>query len=353
MKILFDHSIFLHQKVGGISKYIVKLNENLNKREKISKIFCPISINYYLKNTNVEKDNLLYISKIPLFSRKLIFFINNFLTLIYFYIYKPNFIHLSYYNNFYNFFKIPYVLTVYDLTHEKTKRLTQNLDKKKVIFNAKKIFCISNNTKKDLIKYYNIKSSKIRVTYLGIEQNTFHKLRKKKYLLFVGSRSSYKNLHNLLVAFSKSIYLKKNYKLIVFGDRNFTDDEIFLLNKLKINKKVIFKTGNDQDLKKYYTNASLFVFPSKYEGFGLPLLEAMRFGCSVVCSNIAVFKEVAGNSCFYFNPNNAINIKTTLERALKSHSLRRKKIKQGFQQIKKFTWKKTAVNTYKEYKIII
>tara|TARA_Y100000591_G_scaffold332183_1_gene368571 strand:- start:2021 stop:3082 length:1062 start_codon:yes stop_codon:yes gene_type:complete len=353
MKILFDHTIFIHQKIGGISKYIVKLNENLNKKKNISKIFCPISINFNLKNTYTEKYNLFNISKIPLFSKKLIFFINNFLTLIYFYIYRPNFIHLSYYNNFYNFFKIPYVLTVYDLTHEKTKRLTQNLDKKKVIFNAKKIFCISNNTKKDLINHYNIDSSKIVVSHLGMDQKIYFKIKKKKYLLFVGSRSSYKNLNNLLVAFSKSIYLKKNYKLIIFGDRNFTAEETFLLNKLKIYEKVIFRTGDDDDLKKYYTNASLFVFPSKYEGFGLPLLEAMRFGCPVVCSNIAVFKEVAGNSCFYFNPNNVINIKTTLERALKSHSLRKKKIKQGFQQIKKFTWKKTAVNTYKEYKKII
>ena len=99
MKILFDHTIFIHQKIGGISKYIVKLNENLNKKKNISKIFCPISINFNLKNTYTEKYNLFNISKIPLFSKKLIFFINNFLTLIYFYIYRPNFIHLSYYNN--------------------------------------------------------------------------------------------------------------------------------------------------------------------------------------------------------------------------------------------------------------
>ncbi len=352
MKILFDHSIFLHQKFGGISKYIINLNSQLNKKKKISLIFCPLSINHYLRYQKKVNFNLFYFSKIPLLSKKLFFLLNNIFTLFYYYISGSNLIHLSYYNNFYNFFKIPYVLTVYDLTHEKTGRNTQNLDKKKVIFNAKKIFCISENTKKDLLKFYKINRSKTSVIHLGVEQKTFNIKNKKNYLLFVGSRSKYKNFNNLLIAFSKSLYLKNNYKLIVFGEKKFSEEESFLIKKLKIKEKVFLISGDDTLLKKYYLSASLFIFPSKYEGFGLPLLEAMRFGCPVACSKIDVFKEVGGNACFYFNPEKINSIKYVVEKALKSSSKRKKKIENGFNQIKKFRWDKCASNTYKEYKKI-
>tara|TARA_B100001029_G_scaffold178893_1_gene186659 strand:+ start:1325 stop:2386 length:1062 start_codon:yes stop_codon:yes gene_type:complete len=353
MKVIFDHSIFLHQKFGGISRYVVNLNNQLNKKKSLTKIFSPITINYYLKQTVTNKISYLYISKIPLFSTKLLFLLNNIFTVIYFYIFRPNFIHISYYNNFYNYFNIPYVLTVYDLTHEKIKRNTQEFDKKRVLFNAKKIFCISESTKKDLIKIYKINKNKITVTHLGTEQKTVNKTIKKKTILFVGSRSSYKNLKNLLIGFSYSKFLKKNFKLIIFGEKYFSDEEILLIKRLKIEKNIIFKSGNDNDLKNCYSRSTLFVFPSKQEGFGLPLLEAMRFGCAVACSNIRVFKEVAGKSCFYFNPNNPINIKQIIEKAVKSDLKRKQKIKAGFTLIKNFTWEKCAVKTYKEYLKII
>ena len=284
---------------------------------------------------------------------KIFFFINNFLTIIYYYIIKANFIHISYYNSFYKLFNIPYVVTIYDLTHEKTKRNTQNFDKAKVLFNAKKIFCISENTKKDLINIYKINSKKIIVTPLGVDQKTYYVKNKEKYILFVGSRSKYKNLKNLFVAFSKSFFLKKNYKLIIFSEERPKKNEVNLINKLKINENVLFKSGDDHELKKNFMKASLFVFPSKYEGFGLPILEAMRFGCPVACSNINVFKEVGGKSCFYFDPFKPKKIKNVLEKALKSSNSRNTKINEGFLHIKKFKWKKCASITYQEYKKII
>tara|TARA_B100000035_G_C21002048_1_gene555435 strand:- start:640 stop:1707 length:1068 start_codon:yes stop_codon:yes gene_type:complete len=349
IKILFDHSIFLHQKLGGISRYIVKLNSTLNKKNYFSKIYSPITINDFLIASKSNKSYFIYLKKIPLFCTKIFYFINNFLTLVYYFLIKPKLIHISYYNNFYNYFKIPYIMTVYDLTHEITDRHTQKFDKKKLLLNSKKIFCISKNTKKDLMKIYKVKSKKIKVVYLGVEQNIFSKKTKKKYILFVGSRSKYKNFDNLLIAFSRSQYLKKNYKLIAFGGTKFTSNEIELMKNLNLNKKVIFINGDDNKLKHYYMNASLFVFPSINEGFGLPILEAMRFGCPVACSNINVFREVAQNSCVYFKPKNVDNIKNVIERVLKSFSLRKKLTKKGFLQIKKFSWERCASETHKEY----
>ena len=349
IKILFDHSIFLHQKLGGISRYIVKLNSLLNKKNHFSKIYCPITINNFLVSSRSNKFYFIHLKKIPLFCTKIFYITNNFLTLVYYFFIKPKLIHISYYNNFYNYFKIPYVMTVYDLTHEITDRNTQKFDKKKLLLNSKKIFCISKNTKKDLINIYKVKTNKIKVIHLGVDQKIFFKKEKKKYILFVGSRSKYKNFDNLLIAFSKSQYLNKNYKLLAFGGTKFTSNEIELIQNLKLNKKVIFTNGGDNKLKYYYMNASLFVFPSINEGFGLPILEAMRFGCPVACSDINVFREVAQNSCVYFKPKNVDNIKNVIERVLKSYSFRQKLTKKGFLQIKKFPWEKCAFETYKEY----
>ena len=105
---------------------------------------------------------------------------------------------------------------------------------------------------------------------------------------------------------------------------------------MKINENILFKSGDDHKLKKYYMNASLFVFPSKYEGFALPILEATRFGCPVVCSNINVFKEVGGKCCSYFDNYNPKKIKKVLEKAFKLSNSKNTKIKKGFSHIKKF-----------------
>ena len=164
VKVLFEGNIFLHQNLGGVSKYIVKLNDNLKKNKINSKIFCPITINYYLNKD--KKNNLFFIklNKIPKFFTKLFFLFNNFLTIIYVNVCKPDVIHFSYYNNFLaKYLKIPYVLTVYDLIHEKKKYDKNIFDKKKSIENAKHIVCISKKTKKDLIKFYKVDKKKISV----------------------------------------------------------------------------------------------------------------------------------------------------------------------------------------------
>ena len=350
MKILFDHTIFLHQNYGGISRYIISLNNYLNKQKINSKIFSPIIISKLLKKKN--SFFIIKLNNIPIFCRKIFYFINNFLSLIYFYVSKSNFFHLTYYNNFFKIFKIPYVMTVYDLTHEATNRHTQNLDKKRLLDDSKIIFCISYATKKDLLKFYKIKKSKIKVVHLGVSQEIVYEKNKKKYLLFVGERSDYKNMKNFLLAYKSSQFMKKHYKIVIFGGKKLSKEEVSFLKINKIQNKVVHQTGDDEKLNNYYKHASLFVFPSIKEGFGLPILEAMRFGCPVACSNINVFREIGGDSCFYFNPKKINDIKLKLEKILKSKNLKKKNIIRGFKHIKKFTWEKCAKDTAKVYKKI-
>ena len=121
--ILFDHTIFLHQRNGGVSKYICELNKHLNKSKVQSLIFSPISINENLKQLDHHVVNFIFLKKIPRFCTKILYFINDVLTLFYIFYKKPDIIHLTFYNNFLiKFIKLPIILSVYDLTHEKLKK---------------------------------------------------------------------------------------------------------------------------------------------------------------------------------------------------------------------------------------
>lgn len=355
IKILYESSIFLHQNVGGISKYITSLNDQLINKKINSKIFAPLTINQYLSN---KKKNNFYIFKfkrIPKFCRKFFFFINDILTLIYVVITKPDIIHLSYYNNFFvKNLKIPFVITVYDLIHEKMNLNQLQFKKKLLLEKAKHIICISKQTKKDLIKFYKIEKQKISVIYLGIKKTNFKKkIVREKFLLFVGDRGRYKNFQLLVKAFSKSKFLKKKYKIICFGGGIFNANEKTLFKKFGIKNNIIQIKGDDKKLKNLYQKASLYISLSKNEGFGLTLLEAMQYECPVVCSDIPVFREIYKNSCIYVKNKNINSIKKGIENLLKSKKKQKDLVSRGRKIANKFTWKKCALFTTEVYKKVL
>lgn len=189
IKVFFEHSIFLHQKVGGISNYIIKINQNLKNYKINSKIISLISINNKLNNTH-NKVSYFKFLKIPKFCRKFFFFINDLFFLLYVKITKPDFVHFTYYNNrLFNYINTPYILTVYDLISENFNFFDKKFEKKNLVKNAKHIICISNFTKSQLISFYNIPSNKISVVNLGVDvKKNFIIKPKKNYILFVGDR---------------------------------------------------------------------------------------------------------------------------------------------------------------------
>ena len=355
IKVLFEGSIFLHQKVGGISKYIFKLNQKNSIFKIKSIIFAPINKSFILSK---KIKNIIYffkIREIPIFCSKFFYLINNLMTIIYIRIYKPDLLHLTYYNNFLiNYIKIPYILTIYDLIHEKLNKEQHQFKKLRLIENASHIICISNQTKKDLINFYKVKKSKITVIYLGTE-NKIKKtnLKKKKIILFVGSRVGYKNFINLLKAFGKSKFLKNNFKILCFGGEALTIEEKKIINRLNLRENIIFDNGDENKLNTHYKKASLYVSVSLLEGFGLTLLEAMRMGCPVLCSNISTFNEIFNNSCIFVNPKNIKNIRKKLERVLRSKKEQKKLIQEGFKTVSKYKWDRCIFETANIYKKIL
>ena len=354
IKVLFENSIFLHQKIGGISNYIINLNKNLKYENIKSKVFCPIIINDSIEKKDKNIFFLLKLKDIPRYCRKLFFFINNYSFLIYIKLSKPNLIHFSYYNNFLiNKLKIPYIITVYDLIHENLKSKNNQFSKKNVILNASHIICISNFTKKQLVEKYNISEKKISVIYLGIKKKKILSTNKKNTILYVGDRGRYKNFKILPLAFSKSNFLKKNFKILCIGGNKFNDEETQLFKNLNIIDNMYQKSANDDELNIHYESSNLYVSLSLIEGFGLTPLEAMNSGCPVICSDIPVFKEIFKDACEFADPNNVESIKIKIEQILKSNEQQKKMINLGYKLARMYTWEKCVSETSKLYKRLL
>jgi glycosyltransferase involved in cell wall biosynthesis len=211
---------------------------------------------------------------------------------------------------------------------------------------ADKIIAVSKNTKNNLMSIWKIPDKKIDVIYLGIENinlDDYDLSRKyeKPYLLFVGTRLLYKNFENYLKAF-KLILEKNNDLLLVCTGYSFTKDEKHLLEELHLDNKVDIISADERTMVNLYRNAELFVYPSLYEGFGIPLLEAMSCQCPIICSNTSCFPEISGDAAFYFDPYSLENmVEATLE-VLNNSSLKQKLVENGLERIKEFSWKTCA-----------
>jgi len=364
MKILYDFRVFGFQDYGGISKYFLKICDFLN-RENIVKVLSPIHINKYINESKNEYlINFLYLKKRYRFTTRIFFFINYLFTDLYILIFKPNILHLTYYPEYlFKKKKLNYklVITVFDLIHEiyidkYNYKKEANL-KKNIIYSADHIICISNNTKKDLINFYKVEESKVTVIHLGFDQSKqITKIDNvniiRPFFLYVGSRGRYKNFLKFLEAFSLSKFLKNNLDIYCFGGGDFTIKELDIIKSLEIDlSQVKYFHGDDSKLNYLYSKAHAFVFPSLYEGFGLPLLEAMNMGCPVVCSNTSSFPEVVSDSALLFDPESKEDIKIKLEEIFININLKQKLIEKGYNNLQRFSWKKCAQETFSIYKI--
>ena len=234
-------------------------------------------------------------------------------------------------------------------------------ERKKILTRkADLILSISENTKNDLIEIYDVPENKVKVVYLAnslISSNclTIDKLIErydinKSYLLYVGSRNSYKNFGMLLDIYSN--HFSEKFGLICFGGNVFNKVELKKIASIKTSHKVIQLSGSDDLLASLYKHAFCFVFPSLYEGFGIPPLEAMSMGCPVIASNASSIPEVVDDAAIQFAPHSKDKLIDAIE-SLYDESKRNDLIKRGFEQEKKFNWDKMANETLDIYKSIL
>ncbi len=230
---------------------------------------------------------------------------------------------------------------------------------------ATKIIAVSNTIKKDIIKHFNIPDNKIEVIYHGIskrfkkvtESKVLNKVQEKyrlpeKFILFVGNIEPKKNLVRLLMAYNQ---LKKNnnieHKLVIIGKKAWKYKSVFkTLKVLKLDNDTFFPGYiPENDLPVFYSLADLFVFPSLYEGFGSPPLEAMACETAVLVSNTGALPEITGGKCLQVDPYSVDDLANGMNLLIHDVKLRQETIEKGKKWVNQFTWEKTTKSTIKIY----
>jgi glycosyltransferase involved in cell wall biosynthesis len=364
MKILFDHQIFCIQKYGGISRYFYELANNLSKLDQTSvEIFAPLHTNEYLdENNQIRPRGMRLPRTMPqMLSRR----VSSLTNVIAFNLLKDKFHPGIFHETYYSLFDCcprgaKRVITIHDMIHEKFPDNFSILDRSREIkaYSLKRadhVICVSNNTRRDLLELTDIPLDKVSVIYHGYSFTTplssfKQNLENKPYLLYVGKRNGYKNFATLLKAYSESKSLKNEFSLICFGGGNFTLAELKIFKALNINPdNVIYASGDDNELAAWYRSAAAFIYPSLYEGFGIPPLEAMSCDCPVVCSNTSSLPEVVGSAAELFNPEDTTEMRLAIERVVSSPDYSWQLIAKGKQRVKLFSWDKCARDTLNTY----
>jgi glycosyltransferase involved in cell wall biosynthesis len=244
------------------------------------------------------------------------------------------------------------IVTIYDMITELMPEQFYNaelssLRKKQAVDRADHVICISNQTRDDLCKIFSTSQHKISVIYPGVDR--FPRTSKnnlgvpKPFFLFVGNRSGYKNFEVILQAVATSRHIKNNFCVVAFGGGDFSVQEKQKIHELGLKPEdVLYRKGNDEVLANYYANAHTFIYPSKYEGFGFPPLEAMAMECPVICSNSSCIPEVVGNAGLTFDPNKIDELANAMETMIFKDQDRIDFKMKGLERQKRFTWEKTT-----------
>ena len=172
----------------------------------------------------------------------------------------------------------------------------------------------------------------------------------EKYILFVGTRSIYKNFNFLVHSISELLKNDKDLFLVCAGGENFNAVEKGMISELQLENQIIQKYFKEDELGFFYSKAKCFVFPSMYEGFGIPVLESMTCGCPVVLGRHSAFIEVAGEAGVYFDINSSEDLKNKIQSLLNNITLRDEFSEKGLEQVKKFSWEKSARECLSVYK---
>jgi glycosyltransferase involved in cell wall biosynthesis len=368
MKILYDNQIFTLQKYGGISRYYNELIENISDSYAYDLVgmYCD---NKYI-NRRIRRLGTFTYSPIvdSCLNNRLIKYnvrqnIRS-LKLGAFDVFQPTYFD-PYFLRYLG--KRPFVLMVPDMIYEMFPEYFVDSQatisrKRLLIEKASAIVALSHNTKEDLRKLYDVDEKKITVIYPGpslsgvtdpalIDRCIMDQL-PEKYLLFVGKRGRYKNFDLFVESLAPLMTKYQDLHLVCAGGSPFGSSENELMQKLNIIDKVRQYDVNDETLMELYRRAVAFVFPSHYEGFGFPILEAFSCECPVVLSNSTSLPEVAGDAGLYFDPSDVSSIRSAIGMVLEDNCLRAKLVNRGRTRSRQFTWQKTVGELGHIYKSI-
>lgn len=362
-KLFIDHQKFSTQKYGGISRYFANIIQGIKHSSDFTyQLGVMHSKNHYLKNEplpikgklsdRVLNRNERYDYRLNQLYCKRLLEKNDF-----------DVFHPTYYDPYFlKYLKKPLVVTIHDMTYERLPEyfwaqdpLTQQ--KRLNVERADAIIAISNTTRNDLLSFFDIDPAKVSVIYHGIDIETPLTLQSvpnlpEQYVLFVGDRSGYKNFYLFMNAMQQIMHRFPDLHVILTGGGKLEVADREFLHRLRLSERVRHINATDEQLNYLYRNAQLFVYPSLYEGFGLPILEAFKAGCPILLSDTECFREVATDAAVYFNPTSIDDLIYNLETLLNDSALKAQLVERGTRRLTDFPLQKSIDQTLDVYRAV-
>lgn len=359
-KVLFSHDIFAIQRYGGVSRYVVQLHTSLAAAGVDSRVFGGLHINRYLDDVRGVTGRRIA-RPAPGPSRPLLRALNVAAEEQLLRTWKPAAYHLTYYSRRRPRLSVPVVVTVYDMIHELFPEQFAAQDrtsehKRWWVDAADLVFVPSDQTRSDLVRFWPSCAAKAVVVRPGImplepDENEMSNSY-GDYLLFVGDRRSpYKNFARLVAAVAASAHGRK-CQLVCFGGGEFSEGERRSLAAAGLIRGAHAASGPDSLLRTLYRHARALVYPSTYEGFGFPLLEAMSLGCPVVCSATGSIPEVVGSAALSFDPEDVDSMAGAIDRILDGSELAASLRAAGLVRAEAFDWRRAGREARPYYELL-
>lgn len=356
MNVLIDEQIFCLQTHGGISRYFVELMRQFTSDQRLGIDLTRSTV--WTKNRHLMEAGFARPLPIPFGNRgRVLKFANG-----------PgrhsapvDVVHHTYYDSRYirDYQRCRLrAITVHDMIPELFPDYfpggNPHIEKRAYVDSANLVFCVSQSTRRDLLNVYGPLDVPIVVTPLGVSEVFRPNLPRPsglpaRYLLFVGARGRYKDFSVLVEAFAHS-GIAREFALLAVGGGPVKAEERRLLDHFGLTGRVKFRTPSDRDLAPIYSNAECFVFPSRYEGFGLPTLEAMASGCATILADSSSHLETGGDAALFFSAGNAADLADVLSTLMQDEALRSDHIRRGLAHAAQFTWRDTARQTAAAYR---
>ena len=352
-----DEQIFAVQEFGGISRQFAELAEQFTSdpshKVKLQPLNAPVVNHYLLDDPALAL--FLKVRQAP----------SHYNALLHYFAHgrrkaEIDLVHSTFYlpRGLGDHPGVPMVMTVHDMIPEIFPNTRRRLDlitmKRRYVTRASHIICVSESTKRDLLRIYGQVEAPITVVHHGVDSVFQPDVAcipgfPDEYLVFIGNRGAYKDASTMLRAFQLVHREFPDLCLIFVGGGALTRSEAQAIANLGLSEKVRQVSLAEGDMAAAYANALLCVFPSQYEGFGLPALEAMACGTTLILAESSSMPEVGGEAACYFPPGDELNLSVQIRRLLSDEQERERLSCLGLSRVKEFTWKRAAAKTAEVY----